>query len=492
MLLAYTVTTSSMVTSDLGSNCSIADFGAIPDNHTINTRAFAGAVAHCAALPGPSTVFVPPGVWLTGAFNLTSNMTLELSRGATITGSMDWSDYPQVAVFPSYGKCNDGGCWKLDAKLNDTIAPSKTNTVCKTRTSALISVFDATNVRIIGHAPDTLKPNPRAGPLPAIDYAGSSVVDGQGCVWWKRKLKGELPYCRPELINIINSTNVEIAGVVLTDSPFWTTHIVYSRNVHIHDFSVRTAWGENGRLPPKCVPAPAGFGGINTDGIDVDSSEDVLIERVMIDTGDDAIAIKSGEDAAGRTFGRPARNITVRASRLVAATFAIGSEMSGGVDGVTLRDTIVSDDGGAAMYLLRVKSKRGRGGYVRNIRLQNVHAPALKSRDARSAVALSVDAEYCCQEPEGPVAQFSNFTFENVSVGALSTGVAGLFRGGNKSMLLRGVAMRGVRIGHTGAEGAGVVAWHCGDVDTSSFTADAETWPPLTAGGGSCSHQHTG
>jgi polygalacturonase len=91
--------------------CNISDFGAVSDNRTVNTRAFQRAVAHCGsgAAPGRrAVVHVPAGVWLTGAFNLTSHLTLELARGAIITGSLDPRDYPQLAVFPSYGKCNDG------------------------------------------------------------------------------------------------------------------------------------------------------------------------------------------------------------------------------------------------------------------------------------------------------------------------------------------------------------------------------------------------
>ena len=67
----------------------LTDFGAIGDGVTDNTRAFQNAlyavsgVAHI----GGGQLYVPPGTFLTGSFNLTSNMTLYLSKDAVILGS---------------------------------------------------------------------------------------------------------------------------------------------------------------------------------------------------------------------------------------------------------------------------------------------------------------------------------------------------------------------------------------------------------------------
>ena len=166
---------------------------------------------------------------------------------------------------------------------------------CQTRTAALISAFDAVDVKILGHAPDALGAAPAVSGygLDASEYASSSVLDGQGCEWWKAKAHNNISICRPELLNFVNCTGVEVSNVVATDSAFWTTHFVYSTDVWIHNFSVKTSWKQ-----PKCAGPKPGYGGTNTDGIDVDSSKNVLIERVYIDTGDDAIALKSGEDEA--------------------------------------------------------------------------------------------------------------------------------------------------------------------------------------------------
>jgi hypothetical protein len=69
-----------------GARVSVASFGGAGDGRTLNTAAFALAVASIQrrAAPGGAELYVPPGVWLTGPFNLTSRMTLFLARGAVI------------------------------------------------------------------------------------------------------------------------------------------------------------------------------------------------------------------------------------------------------------------------------------------------------------------------------------------------------------------------------------------------------------------------
>ena len=56
----------------------------------------------------------------------------------------------------------------------------------------------------------------------------------------------------------------------------------------------------------------------NNDGVDVDSSSDVVIQNVYYDGGDDAFALKSGMCEAGKQFNTPTTN--VRISNVVART----------------------------------------------------------------------------------------------------------------------------------------------------------------------------
>ena len=105
-----------------------------------------------------------------------------------------------------------------------------------------------------------------------------------------------------------------------------------------------------------------------SDGIDPDSTSNVLIEDCYIRTGDDAIAIKSGWDEFGYRYDRPSTNITIRNSIFSSpccAAICIGSEMSGGVADVHVSNLTVWDSAEG----LRLKTGMGRGGYIRNIEM---------------------------------------------------------------------------------------------------------------------------
>jgi polygalacturonase len=109
----------------------------------------------------------------------------------------------------------------------------------------------------------------------------------------------------------------------------------------------------------------------SSDGIDIDSSSDVLISNVDIDVNDDCIAIKSGKDEDGRRVGRPAENIVVENSifRYGHGGVSMGSETSGGIRNVEIRDTVIMEGNWAP---IRFKTQPSRGGIVENITYRNI------------------------------------------------------------------------------------------------------------------------
>ncbi|XP_050236953.1 probable polygalacturonase isoform X2 [Mercurialis annua] len=292
----------------------ITEFGAVGDGVTLNTKAFQNAIFYLNSFAdkGGAKLFVPAGRWLTGSFDLISHLTLWLDKDAVILGSTNSDDWPVVDALPSYGRGRElpGG-----------------------RHRSLIYGRNLTDVVITGD---------------------NGTIDGQGSIWWTWFKTETLNYTRPHLVELMNSSGIVISNLTFINSPFWTIHPVYCSTVVIQNVTIRA---------PLDSP--------NTDGIDPDSSDDVCIEDCFISTGDDLIAIKSGWDEYGISYGRPCRNITIR--RLVGQTrssagIAIGSEMSGGVSEVHAENLLFygSHTG------IRIKTSPGRGGYVRNIHVSNV------------------------------------------------------------------------------------------------------------------------
>jgi polygalacturonase len=149
---------------------------------------------------------------------------------------------------------------------------------------------------------------------------------------------------------LYETTGIEIWNITLKDSPAWTLHLAGSSDIFVHDATILST-------------------GPNTDGIDIDCSSNVLVQDCYISTGDDVIAVKSGIDYLGRTFGKPTENVLIQ--RLTAGTghgLSVGSEMSAGVRNVTFRDITMNGTANGP----RLKSQRGRGGMISDILYQNI------------------------------------------------------------------------------------------------------------------------
>ena len=72
---------------------SIADFGGVPDGKTLNTQAFAEAIAKLSELGG-GRLEVPAGIWRTGPIGLQSHIELYVSKNAVIVFDPDQDLYP--------------------------------------------------------------------------------------------------------------------------------------------------------------------------------------------------------------------------------------------------------------------------------------------------------------------------------------------------------------------------------------------------------------
>ena len=196
---------------------------------------------------------------------------------------------------------------------------------------------------------------------------------------------------RGRLINISNAQNVYIKGVTLEKPPMWTVHMIYSDNVTTNGVTFNTSGYRNG------------------DGWDPDSSTNCTIYDCDFSTGDDCIAIKSGKNPEGNSVARPSENIRIIGCRSAGGLgLAVGSEMSGGVEGVYVRDCDLSD----TRYGIELKANKVRGGYIRNFNVQDCEI----DRILIHSVSYNADGE---PAPESPV--FSDISFVNTNVRGCSS-----------------------------------------------------------------------
>lgn len=200
---------------------------------------------------------------------------------------------------------------------------------------------------------------------------------------------GEGFYLRPSLIEFYECENIWLKDFTAKSSPFWTIHPVFSKNITIQNLIIRK-------------------GTTNDDGIDPDSSQDVLIENCHIDTDDDPISIKAGRDQdAWQRKG--SENIIIRNCRLrskVGNAFCIGSEMSGGVKNVFVENCKISK----ADNIINFKANLDRGGYIENVFVRNIQADSAR----KTGVLFQMD--YHSYRGGNFPPMFKNFFIENVFI----------------------------------------------------------------------------
>ncbi|CAL1397316.1 unnamed protein product [Linum trigynum] len=345
---------------------SILEFGAVADGKTLNTIAFQNAIFYLKSFTdkGGAQLYVPKGKWLTGSFNLTSHLTLFLAKGATILGSQDPSHWDVVEPLPSYGR----GIELPGARYR-----------------SLINGYKLQDVVITGD---------------------EGSIDGQGKVWWDWYNAHSLNYSRPHLVELVQCEDIVVSNLTFLNAPAYSIHPVYCSNVLVQNISIST--------PPESP---------GTVGIVPDSSNNICIEDSSIETGHDAIALKSGWDEYGINYGRPTMHVHVRDVTLkssAGACIALGSEMSGGISDVQGDDIRLHDSRGG----IELRTTRGRGGYIERVFFSGVEMTGVEvGLVARGDMGEHPDQGF----DRGAVPLVREITFRDV-VGS-KVGLAGNFTG---------------------------------------------------------------
>jgi polygalacturonase len=376
----------------------VTDFGAVAGEGTSgNHAAFARAVAACNAAGGGRVVVAAGRWWMDGPIHLKSNVELHLEAGSTLRFSADPAHYLPLVLTR----------WEGTELFNY---------------SPLIYAYQAHNVAITGRG--TIDGNGKAefagwrqrqdGDVNRLRQMG---IDG---VPVHQRLFGPGHFLRPGMIQLWGCRNALLSDFTLVDSPFWSVHTVYCQNVTARGLAITT------HNP-------------NNDGVDPESSVDVLVERCAFDTGDDCIAIKSGRDQDGWRVGQASENIVVRNCDFTSlkAALCLGSEMSGGVRNVFLHDIRVKKTFTGIYF----QTNLDRGGSIRHVRIRNVPI-------GEAEIFINFTTAYQGYRGGRHAPDVGDVVIEDVTCDRAATGIRIV---GVPQAPIRDVSLRNVRVGQTPA-----------------------------------------
>ncbi len=318
----------------------VRTYGATGEGRGLDTEAINRAVDACHAAGG-GVVYVPPGVYLVGTVVLKSNVTLYLEAGATLLGSKNIADYtPQV-----------GPDAEADAGQKH-----------------LIFARDAENVGL----------------------AGRGVIDGQGPAFWVPSGRPVLPPSEAwrdveahawkplrrasPLLEFCRCRNLHIDYIRIQNASGWTLRPIECDNVFIRGISIKNP-----------------VYGSNTDGIDPTGCHNVFISDCTIDTGDDAICLKSESPYGGEP--RVSKNITITNCVLTTCCNGLkfGTATHGGFENVAFTNSVIYNEAVnlKARVISGVAIEMVDGGWVEgvtisNIRMQRTRTPIFIRRGNRT------------------------------------------------------------------------------------------------------------
>ena len=352
----------------------------LSDNNANALPMLQQAVDNLSARGGGHLIVSPGTYYLCGTLFLKNDVDLHLERGAVLRFSGVADDFLPVVQTRWEG----------------------TNLMGR---SAMIYANGARNIAITGHGTidaqgkdmarwgmtadtDAFKENTHGTHGETIEMPDVRRLRQLGDTEGSERIFGKNTYLRPCAIEFYGCSRILVDGITLKNSPFWCIHPVYCDNVTVSGITI------DSHFP-------------NNDGCDPESSRNILIENCLFRTGDDAVAIKAGRDADGRRVGIPSENIVIRHCRFFSECngLCIGSEMSGGVKNVYLYDVEIGNVKNALLF----KSNLDRGGYIRNIFVDNI-----RIKSAQGAV-LRFETNYFGYRGGNYPAQYEHFRISNVS-----------------------------------------------------------------------------
>ncbi len=304
----------------------VKDYGAVSDTTVLSTDAIQRAINDCNA-KGGGTVLVPAGDYKVTAVVLKDNVNLHLSGGATLYASRKVEDYKGHKI--------------------------KIGAADASEMEVVLMARDAKNISVTGngrlHCRAVREQYRREPQLAITDSVTGREIDNAiryGADYRTKYRK--VPPC-PGAINFTGCENVHIRDIEVIESSGWGVHLQWCDRVVVDGVHIKSN-SDNG---------------VNSDGLDIDGCSNVMVSNCVINTGDDALCLKTTR-SEGRTM--PCRLVTVTNCILTSSSAALklGTESHGNFEDITVSNCIITDANRGINMIIRD------GGDVKNVLFSDI------------------------------------------------------------------------------------------------------------------------
>lgn len=257
-----------------------SQFGAKADGKGDDTLAIQLAIDACSKAGGGRVVFESGKTYLAGSIHLASNVNLHLEPNSTLLANPDESIYNISAFKENRG---EGMMWLYGEHLKN------------------------------------------------FSISGTGKIDGNAIAFMGKELHDSYELKpvtdfdpRPHVLTLIDAEKVNISDVTISNSAYWTVHLVGCYDVAISNISLLN------NLKVR-----------NGDGIDIDHSRKVRISNCFIESGDDCICLKNRREY--EEYG-PCEDIVVDNCMMTSRSCAvkIGSENMDSIARVLFNNCIIT------------------------------------------------------------------------------------------------------------------------------------------------------